>query len=50
MNTGTVLVILLITAILVALALLKRRSEAKEAELRQGRPKGSDHDPPWRYP
>ena len=50
MNLGTVLSILLIAAILLALVLLKRRSERQEAELKQGRPKGSDHDPPWRMP
>ena len=50
MSTGTILAVVFITVTLIALALLNRRSEKKEAELKQGRPKGKEHDPPWRYP
>ena len=48
MNVGTILAIVLVAVILIALALWNRRNERREAELKRGRPKGSEVDPPWK--
>ena len=50
MSTGTVLAVVLMTAALVLMAVLNRRAERKEYELRQGRPKRREGDPPWKDP
>jgi hypothetical protein len=49
MSAGTVLAVVLIVVALLALALWHRRNERRDAQLKRGHPKGSDHDPPWQY-
>jgi hypothetical protein len=50
MSTGTIMAVVLMTAALVLMAVLNRRAERKEFELRRGQPKRREGDPPWKDP